>query len=169
MKKTFLSLLMLTLAFTFTSSAFDKEPVTAKALTSKIIPVSKKYASLIVQDVNIVLTNDEAGGIRIEGDADAVKSIHISDKPDELRISGKSRFARKDRVTVYVPASMINNLELYGASTVSSKTPLNNLSLYLYVDSHSKARLKSFGAIKIGINENADYKVEGKVTVPASK
>jgi hypothetical protein len=162
MKKTILSLVMITGLFTATTFATDEKQAANRELTSKVVAMPATFSALVIHDVNIVLTNDQSSNIRVEGDQDAVKSISIKNMFGGLTIMGKRKFASDERVTVYVPARMLKNIQVNGLSKLTSNEPLSNKSLDVLINGACKVALKSYGELNVEGSDNCDLVFETK-------
>lgn len=160
MKKTILSITMLCVVLT--ASSFNEREKLPVSVISKSITATGTYSKLVMHDVNIVLTNDEASGIRVEGNEAAIRSTLVLNKNGELTVRGKSKFTGRNRVTVYVPASLLTSIQLNGHSSLSSTETLKNLNLDVLVNGFCKVELKSFGNINVDGGENCQFEVKRK-------
>ena len=159
---------MLTIVFTSSSFGFDKKPTPGKTHSKKMIAVPEKFSSLVMHDVDIILTNDESTNIRVEGESDAVDAVTMSTINNELTVTGKRKFSRRGKVTVYVPAGTLDKIKVYGTSKISNTQPLTNRNLDVFIDGYCKVDLKTFGTVNVEAAENCDYeKVSKTYVVPA--
>ena len=92
------------------------------------------YHSVYVSDdIELVLVEDIASTISIQGVEKYVDNVSLEVRNGELRITSKNDY-NKNKVVIYVPVQKLTKLTVVGNSTISSMGVLDTRKLNLRVE-----------------------------------
>ena len=138
------------------SFASGKEP--GSKIREWAIPMG--YHSVYVSDdIELVLVEDIASTISIQGVEKYVDNVSLEVRNGELRITSKNDY-NKNKVVIYVPVQKLTKLTVVGNSTISSMGVLDTRKLNLRVEGLCKIKLKTNGEINVETNEHYDFNMK---------
>ena len=141
MKRTILAALALALGTT-SFAAPTKEPLLSKEVKTT------GFTDLVVNaDVTIVLLNDDSKTVRMEGDETFMKAISVTQKGGRLIIRGASQHNYKKNGVIYVPARMLDFMEVNSEAFIKSLTTLNGPDLDVVINGKCKLVIATLGYI----------------------
>lgn len=158
MTKTILLILALFLTSLFSNASGTN---TSDTLTKTTSP---RIASLIINaTVTVVLVSDEQALLVMDGDAKFRQFVSLKTTGDTLVIETAKNKNLLGRVTVYVPASALQKLQINSAATVRSYSPLNVPKLDVVFNGECVVNVSNIGALNC--IETADFSVEQSTEV----
>ena len=128
---------------------------------SKTISLSESFTSLTVEnDFSVMLTESSSAEIRLEGDARDIKLTDAFVADGQLVLSFRKPNIKPD-VTVYVPAGLLNKVNITGNATVRSSSVLQNKKLQILLAGEGKVNIKSTGTLTVEAESGIDF-VKGR-------
>lgn len=125
-----------------------------------IIKAKHSFASIVINnDIDVVLTECSDAEIYVAGDRKDIATVSYFVKKGILYIQSKGS-SLKGKVTVHVPVSHLQLVEINGNSTLTSNGTLNSRLLKVVVNGEAKFDIKSFGKILVEADESIDVNFE---------
>lgn len=113
-------------------------------------------ALFVDNDVSVILTDGKTADVTIEGDARDVKAVRVKMNDGDLLLSssfGQSMAGLK----VYVPATQLAKINLFGKSVLRSTATLQNPHLKIIVDGEGIVNVSSAGKVVIESTDGYDF------------
>lgn len=124
---------------------------------SRKIENNQAFGKIIVgENLNVMLVDEEATTIIVEGKADLLNSIEVSNKYGVLTISSKNN-ATASGVMVYVPVKSLYNLEIGDNSKVYSPDIIKADDLKVLLNGECKIGLQTTGKITLQYVEELEF------------
>ncbi|WP_407520193.1 DUF2807 domain-containing protein [Lacibacter sp. MH-610] len=125
-----------------------------------IIKAKHSFQSIVINnDIDVVLTECPDAEIYVAGDKKDIAAVSYFVKKGILYIQSKSG-SLKGKVTVHVPVSHLQLVEINGNSTVTSNGTLSSRLLKVVVNGEAKFDIRSFGKILVEADESIDVNFE---------
>jgi hypothetical protein len=119
------------------------------------IDVNTTYQRLIIKgDVDVVITSNDQPGVRVEGDAEVVKTVQVTNSNGALEVTSLQA-GKKAKLVVYVPESQLHTIEINGNGLVGSDHTMQVKSLDVVVNGACTLKLKA--KAPISISESSEY------------
>lgn len=146
MKPTIIALCLLLGSFGL--SAFGQ-----KTPETKLIQLKEIFTSLSVDsDIHVVLTENKAGDILVEGD---VKALDIQLNDGHLQLAKRHHMTAP--VKVYVPSAYLLKVYMNGTGSLSSSTVLSGQRLKVVLAGESKIAIRSTGNVIVEAMDDIQF------------
>ena len=118
---------------------------------------TEKYNSIVVSgDISIVLIEDNASVVSIQGKEKMVDQACLEVKEGVLYVHGK-KGPWRNKTVVYIPVQKLRRITLTGASEVASMGILNSERLHIRVEGCCKVSVKNKGVVTV--DNDSDYEI----------
>lgn len=122
----------------------------------QVIKAKQSFRSIIINnDIDVVLSESAFTEIYVAGSKKDVQNVNYFVRKGILHIQSKSG-SLKGKVTVHVPVSQLQLVEINGKSTVTSNGTLSSSLLKVIVNGEARFDIKSFGRILVEADEDID-------------
>ncbi len=134
----------LLLLFSFTPGGTKKSKV---AVIRKEVIIEKPFQSIIINgDISVILTNNPAGAIMVEGNENDLNKIRYKNKNNELILdaSRKKSFAQ---ITIYLSATMLKHMLINGDGDISSTGIIKTDDLHVWLNGDINVEINTIGKV----------------------
>jgi hypothetical protein len=83
---------------------------------------------------DVVLVNDSAGTVKIEGESNIIEAIVLEQKGTSLKISSEPCFSSNKPITITIPMKSVSTLQINGSGSIKSENKLSSSSLELGIN-----------------------------------
>jgi hypothetical protein len=118
---------------------------------------TQKFRSIEVSgDISVVLIEDNASVVSVQGKTKMVDMAKIEVKDGVLHVYGK-RGPWRNRTVVYIPVQQLSRITVKGASEIASMGVLNSDHLHIRIEGTCKVSVKNKGLVTV--DNDDDYEV----------
>lgn len=143
MKRTILMSLLIAASLSSISMT-NKDP-----LLSKEIKTGAFDHVIINANVTVMLVSEDIDAVRVEGDDMLMKEVQVSEKEGRLMIKASSNRNLKNHGVIYVPARLIQRLEVNSSAMVKSLTILTSPKLDVFINGNCNLVLITQGNVNL--------------------
>ena len=138
------------------TAAFAQKQTTEAPVTTTVHLTEATRTLYVESDVTVILTGNETSDVVIEGDARDLKTLRAkaADGTLSLFVPLESSAAR---LKVYVPASQLSKVYLFGKSVLRSETVLQNPKIKIILAGESVVNVSSVGKVLIEGSDDFDF------------
>ena len=130
---------------------------------------TEKYSSIVVSgDISIVLIEDKASVVSIQGKEKMVDQACIEVKEGVLYVHGK-KGPWRNKTVVYIPVQQLRRITVTGASEVASMGILNSDRLHIRIEGSCKVSVKNKGIVTVDNDEDFEVSYDKYEEIKPSK
>lgn len=138
------------------TAAFAQKPA-KEAPVSTAVHLHEAVRALYVEsDLTVILTGGQTTDLVVEGEARDVKAVRVRAGDEGLSLSMPGE-ARANGLKIYVPATQLTNVHLFGKSVLRSSTVLQNSKLKIVLAGEGIVNLSSAGKVLIEGSDGFDF------------
>lgn len=116
---------------------------------------TQKFNSIVVSgDISIVLMEDDASVVSVQGKEKLVDQACMEIKDGVLYVRGK-KGPWRNKTVVYIPVQQLRKITVTGASEIASMGVLNSDRLHIRIEGSCKVSVKNKGIVTV--DNDADY------------
>jgi hypothetical protein len=132
--------------------AGDRSPAIRKTLN-----LTGNFQSIRIDgNISVMLTNDPAGTVVLEGDQKSLQRARHKLQNNVLVISSPGNIFGCTKLTIYLSAIMLKDLQLNGDSDISSSEPLHSDTLHFSLNGNIDVRVKTMGKLSFETPEDIE-------------